>query len=130
MRCPCQTTIKMLRQGMVTRGIFEQAPPRRSSFFCARSCTPSYTPGRKDGVVKDAPGGAEFYTFQVTVEESIAVTSVSPLNASLGVRQTFTVSGRALTSGTGFFIEECAHVEELPGGNTSKRLFACTPFDS
>ena len=95
-------------------------------------CTPSWTTGVKEGVVKDQSGGTELFNFTVTVQEegstctTPSVTSVSPLTVTLNERTTFTVSGSCLPDTTAFFIHQCAEQVSL-GGTAEQRQFECTP---
>ena len=98
------------------------------------SCTPSYTAGIKDGVVKDQPNGNLLHSFTVNVQAPYidpppctpSVNSVSPLTVTLDETTTFTVSGSCLPDTTAFWIGECANLVAL-GGSEQERRFSCTP---
>ncbi len=95
-------------------------------------CTPSYTTGIKEGVVKDKSGGTTLLSFSVNVDQQVAtcttptVSSVSPLKATLNQNTTFTVNGNCLTDTTAFWIGECANLTNL-GGTETQRQYQCTP---
>jgi len=55
------------------------------------------------------------------------VSSLTPNSAILNEVTTFTIHGSNLTSGMGFWIDECSGVTELPGGTSTERYFQCTP---
>ncbi len=55
------------------------------------------------------------------------VTSVRPSTATLNQQTTFTIRGSNLTSGMGFWIDQCEDVREIAGGSSSQRRFSCTP---
>ncbi|MCP4344051.1 MAG: hypothetical protein GY795_00815 [Desulfobacterales bacterium] len=91
------------------------------------SCTPSYSTGIKDGIVKDQSGGTTLYSFTVDVQEGTpSVTSVSPINVIFEESTVFTAQGSNLTDTTAFWIGECADLQAL-GGNSEQRYFLCTP---
>jgi len=104
-------------------------------------CTPSYTTGIKDGVVKDKSGGTVLLSFNVDVSEIVAtcttptVSSVSPLQVTLDEPATFTVNGSCLTDTTAFWIDACASPNAssigtlfpMAGGSATQRKFQCTP---
>ncbi|MCI5217781.1 MAG: DUF4382 domain-containing protein [Candidatus Electrothrix sp. LOE2] len=93
-------------------------------------CTPTWTTGWKDGVVKDEPNGNVLYNFNVDVADapvtSPVVYSVTPTDAVLDQSTTFTVSGQNLPSTLAFWIEECENLTSL-GGSSTSRQFRCTP---
>ena len=98
-------------------------------------CTPSYSIGTKDGILKDQPNGTSLYPFKVTVQEtappppppcSPEVNAVSPLSAILNQSTIFTVSGNCLLDSTAFWIDDCANLVNL-GGSSTERKFQCTP---
>jgi len=91
-------------------------------------CLPSWTAGRKDGVIKDEQGGTTLYSFQVNIvdDNEPVVNSVSPAAVTLGVSTDFTVTGQNLPSTLAFFIEECADLQSL-GGSSTYMQFRCTP---
>jgi hypothetical protein len=100
-------------------------------------CTPSYTSGVKEGVVKDRTGGNTLRDFSVNVSSNVvvapppsctpSVTSVTPSSATLGTPVVFTVSGSCLPDTTAFWVDECASVTALSGGTETQRRFQCTP---
>ncbi len=95
------------------------------------SCMPSHSAGRKSGEVKDRPNGRRLLSFSVNVEAPApSVTSVRPSTATLNQQTTFTIRGSNLTSGMGFWIDQCEGVREISGGSSSRRQFSCTPSHS
>ncbi|QTA83458.1 S-layer homology domain-containing protein [Desulfonema limicola] len=94
------------------------------------TCTPSYTAGTKDGVVKDQTDGAELYNFTINITETLpVVNSVSPLTATFEEPTIFTVSGENLPDTTAFWIADCADLQDL-GGDANQHKFQCTPSNT
>jgi len=90
-------------------------------------CTPSWTIGTKQGVVKDKPAGTVLKDFNVVVQDCTpSVSSVSPLTAQLNQSTVFTVQGNCLPNTTAFWIGECENVIPL-SGSLEQRQFQCTP---
>lgn len=90
------------------------------------SCTPSWTSGEKNGVVKDEAGGNILYEFHVDFTAPPKVTSITPNSATLDRLTVFTVLGTDLPSTLAFWIEDCENVTYV-GGNSAAMQFSCTP---
>ena len=90
-------------------------------------CTPSYSTGTKQGLIKDAPNGATLYSFNVSVGAcSPSVSSVTPTSATLNQQTTFTVNGSCLPSTIAPWIDQCANLTVTSTGATQAQ-FRCTP---
>lgn len=63
----------------------------------------------------------------VTLSTFAVVFSVSPSTATIGIPQTFTVTGRNLPNDTFLNINNCGNVIVEPGGASMARQFTCTP---
>lgn len=63
----------------------------------------------------------------IDILEAPIVTSVIPLEVTVGEETIFTVEGRNLTAGMGFAVNDCSPSSvEVAGGTSTKRQFKCT----
>ncbi len=93
-------------------------------------CTPSYSTGSKNGVVKDKPNGTALKSFTLNVTQKATnptVTSVSPSSAKLNEQTTFTVQGSKLPNTLALWIDACANMTKLSGNSNTRVQFRCTP---
>ncbi len=90
-------------------------------------CTPSWTVGTKQGVVKDKSGGNVLLDFTIQVlPPPPTVSSVSPLTVTFNQSTVFTVKGDYLTDGVALAINECTKLSVL--SRTATQLqFSCVP---
>ena len=96
------------------------------------ACIPKGTTGVKALTLKDKPAGTVLYTGQVTVVNqptpvpTISVSSISPAQAVLNQKTTFTLTGTGFVSGMAYTIADCDGVESISTTATELK-FACTP---
>ncbi len=96
------------------------------------ACTPKGTIGVKTLTVKDKPAGTVIYTGQVTVVNqttpvpTINVSSISPVQAVLNQKTTFTLTGTGFVAGMAYTIADCDSIEGISTIATELK-FACTP---
>ena len=115
-------------------------------------CTPSWTTGVKEAVVKNESGGTELFNFVVNVQQAASndtptddiptndtptepppdisctptVDSVEPTTVTISESVTFTAYGKCLPDTTAFWIGECEGMTAL-GGSDTEQQFRCTP---
>jgi len=99
------------------------------------ACTPT-TSGVKIVEVRDQQGGTLLKTLSITVEgDSVVeptptpkVTSITPTEAQINTKTTFTVIGTDLPDTLAMYIPDCSGMLAL-GGTDTNRQFSCTPIN-